>query len=518
MNTKLSRDRIITTYTGKKVKRSLCKKIKGEYYVVGDNTIKDSGGCYLVEGTYHRYNNNKIEYDHEAKTYVLIHKHHLKHGIVDVDNNEPIFGYYTPNLTENINLYEVDNSIKAYENCISEDVSKKLGFREHIGSGNFYHKTKGNANFFKKIGKASINKRALPYDSRFASTITRTQYNEFYNPTYDNEQLNILGDFLEKNGITFGVEFETINGFIPDRLCYKYGLIALRDGSIEGIEYVTIPYSGRKGLYALQNVCKELYKRTKFDYTCALHLHLGGLDRNMTSILSSYILGYLIQGDMFKLQPSYKELGLGIKSKNYCAPLNNDLFKSINGKINNSNVTNEFSKLFKFISDGRDFSRYNNNLSEVKSHPSDPEGTRKWQIRSRYHWLNFVPIVFGNKQTLEFRHHNATFDFNKIIQFIFNCAVFIKISNSYSKDVLIDNSDLSKDLRDKSLNKLEVMSNFLLLNGHSELKSIITENKIYNEARENIMKTMTTAGDVIGNTEGNYDKDLNSKINTSLWE
>ena len=511
-----NKNKIVKTYNGNRRKRGNCKRIQGQYYEVGDITIKDSGECYLVAGKYHRFNNGKIEYDYEIKRYVLRHKTHLKHGVVDIKNNKPIMGYFSSNLTKNITLVKEDGIAL---HCISEEVAIKLGYREKFSNGYFYDKKSENVNFFKKIGKPPINKNDLPYDSRFASDITTTQYDSNYNPEFNNKNLNKVGDFLEKNGITFGVEFETTTGYIPDRLCYKYGLIPLRDGSIQGLEYVTIPLSGKKGLYALKEICYELNKRTRYDLNCALHIHLGGLERSTEKILSSYILAHLIQDNMFNLQPSYKRGGMGVKSKDYCKPLDNELFNSLIKPVNSTNIDSNFEKVFSFVSDKRKFSGYNNDLNKVLSHPSDPEGTRKWQIKSRYRWINFVPIIFGNKKTIEFRHHNATFDFNKIINFLFNCAVFIKVSNDYSSDVLNSNSDLYKSLTKEPFTALKTLNDFLISKTHAHLTSICKINNEYNAKRAEIMAEMTDKGDIIGKTETRYNKEFDAlNDNGKFWQ
>lgn len=508
--------RIVKTYTGKSAKRTDCKKIKGEFYLVGDSKIKDSGECYLVDGKYHRFNNGKIEYDYEKKKYVLIHKNHLKYGVVNFENDEIIYGYFTPKLTENVLIYNKNKS--KTEHCISEEVAKKMKYREQVSSGVFFDRNDHNSNYFTRIGKPPIRKNDLPYDSRFSSNITRMQYNEEFKPEYNNENLNKFGDFLESNNITFGIEFETSSGYIPDRLAYKYGLLALRDGSIDGLEYVTIPLSGRKGLYALRNICYELSKRCKYNMRCALHIHLGGLSRSIDSILSSYILACLIQNDMFDLQPVYKkgEIRNERKPKDYCKALNQSLFKSIKVNKSQNNLVKEFDKLFTFISDGTSFSSYENNLKNVNNHPSDPSGTAKWHIRSRYNWINFVPIVFGNKKTLEFRQHSITFNFEKIINFLFNCACFVKTAELNKKEILDQTSNFYSDIT-KSENKNEWMKNRLVKTVLPQLSKINDRNKEYNKIRKSIMTKLSNAGDLLGEKESSYDK-LYKSLKSEFWD
>jgi len=401
--------------------------------------------------------------------------------------------------------------------CLSEIIAKKLNYRERFADGIFYKRDIKNANFFKKIVAPPVNKRDLPYDSRFSNSITQTQFENFYKPVYDNENLNILGDFLDKSGITFGLEFETCTGFVPNRICYKYGLLALRDGSIQGLEYVTVPYSGRKGLYALRNVCLELAKRTKFDQSCALHLHLGGLNRDEESILSSYILGYLLQDEFFIMQPAYKKGGMGVKNKDFCKPLGSNVFNAVN-KLSKgaTSILSNFKHFFNFVSDGHDYAHYSNKLSKIDSHPSDPSGNHKWQIRSRYRWLNFVPIIFGNKQTLEFRQHTATFNFEKIINFLISNAIFIKIAGDSKKDILNKDSKLHKSLLKDASNNISIISDEIV-SKFPELRTIKFRNDMYNNIRKEIMSTLRKNDDISGSTEGSYDKRIKTKLDPKFW-
>lgn len=501
-----NKDLLVTTVKGNRVPRSQTKRIIGEYYEIGDSKVKDSGSCYLVDGKYHRFNNGLIEYDHELGQYVLLHKTHLKHGVVGADvNDKPIEGYFSANITKNVIL--IDDKGKQLH-CLSDDVARKIRYREKLGDGCFYERTRGNANWFNKIQKAPVQKTSLPYDSRFATKINSEQYDKYYSPIYDNPYLNIVGDFLEKYGITFGLEFETTVGYIPDRLCYKYGLIALRDGSITGLEYVTIPYSGRKGLYAVREICKELKKRTKYDTTCALHLHLGGITRDKKSIVSSYILAYLVQDDMYSLQPAFKKGGTGIRNKDYCVPIPQKHFLSI---MSENDIDKQFDVLFSYISDGVPFTDYKD-LKNVKYHPSDPNGTSKWHIKSRYKWINFVPIVFTNHKTLEFRHHSSTYEVENIMNFIVTCAMFIYIAENYADEVLDVKSKLHKALLSKTKNSIEVFMG-KCLGDHPNFKDIVNRVSKYNAERQKIMTLLYAKKDYAGDTESKYNSDIYSKLN-----
>lgn len=511
----------VVSYGGKTVPKSKTKKIKNSYYIVGDPKIKNSGECYKVEGKYHRFNNGYIEYDYEKGEYVLIHKNTLREGIVDFDEEkqEFVIGTFSPNTSKNISLVPDEASGKK-NLCISEEVAKKGKFRERLLTGFFYNRTIKNANWFSKIGKAPISKSSLVYESRFASSLTEIEYNKNFKPKEESKQLNILGDFLEKHGMTFGVEFETTLGYIPERLCYKYGLIPLRDGSIAGLEYVTIPLGGRKGLYALKEICAEMNKRTKYDHSCALHIHIAGLSRTENSVLSAFILSVLVQDEQFLLQPAYKKGGSRTQNKDYCKPLpTSSIFSKLPSKITADKITVWFNKVFKFISDGSDYSKYKNNLSNVETHPSDPAGDRKWQIHSRYFWINFVPLLFGNKKTLEFRHHNITNDFNKIVCFLVNCATFIWTAENCKDQLFDDSSELFSKLIKKPHDSNNILLQNLVKSENCNLLKISEHVDIYNSIRKNIMRDLNEKGDIIAKTEKSSDKNYYVKgaLSKTFW-
>jgi len=59
---------------------------------------------------------------------------------------------------------------------------------------------------------------------------------------------------------TFGLEYETSVGIIPEDICFRDGLIPLRDGSISGNEYSTVVMAGNDGFNLLHQQLKTLRK------------------------------------------------------------------------------------------------------------------------------------------------------------------------------------------------------------------------------------------------------------------
>ena len=80
----------------------------------------------------------------------------------------------------------------------------------------------------------------------------------------------ILSHFLN---FTFGLEFETSQGYVPEDICFRDGLIPLRDGSISGIEYSTVVLSRNEGLALLEQQVESLKKYTDFNKDCSIHIH-----------------------------------------------------------------------------------------------------------------------------------------------------------------------------------------------------------------------------------------------------
>ena len=499
------KNRMVTTVTGKRARAVDCRFIKNQYYLVGNPTIENSGDCYKIDGMYRRVNSGYIAYDHQKKSYVLVHKTTLRKGVIGIDHNGSLTeGLFSPDASQNaiINVGSKETGFNSLL-CLNDDVANLCGYSERYYDGQYYPAKSFEPSWFTKVTNPPVSKDSLEYDSRYVSNLAKEVYDEKYSPTMDNKYLNAFGDWLERNGITFGIEFETTKGYIPDRFCYRYGLIALRDGSISGLEYVTIPLSGRKGLYALREVCDLMQKRTRHDHNCALHIHLGGLPRTEEDILSAFLLGARIQDEQFLLQPRFKDGTYDRDRKSYCGPFNSGTISNIrSGK----KISTKFNRLFSFISDGREYERYNSDLRDVDTHPSDPSGHRKWYIHSRYFWLNLVPIVFGNKKTVEFRHNSSTFKFEKVINMLVSSAAFVYAVKNFKDQIIDAESSFSKLLVRRPNMSQEIINRHIVKNGGNGLHmlDVFKKNNEYISMRKNIMAEIRS-GDPYGKTEYKHD-------------
>ena len=196
---------------------------------------------------------------------------------------------------------------------------------------------------------------------------------------------------------TLGVEFETSSGYMPQEICFKNGLIPLRDGSIGACEYSSIILSGASGLDLLRKEADALKKYTVFDKECALHMHLGGFPLSSKAIFTLYVICfYLEHSNYFNMIPrlSFRTSEYKANGKDYCLKLPE--FHS-------------FLDLYKFFV-RRD---YGGSLSQP--HPEDPDRNHKWQIHNRYYGLNLINMLcYKSPKTVEFRFLRPSFNWIKL--------------------------------------------------------------------------------------------------------
>ena len=427
----------VITIKNEELNISKTRKFSTGYYKVGDINIENSGDCYKIDNKFYRFETGQVVFNNSIKEYQLINNN-IIYGLIEDDK----LGYFNKDERNKIPVI-FKTGIKSF--AINEEVLKNnLNYREQLSTGNFVHISLISSNNFNEIIKPDENyKKSLPYDSK---GITDT-YSYIYNSLY-NSDLNIyskkLGEFLEE--LTFGLEFETTKGFIPERITKKLGLIPLRDGSISGLEYVTVPLKEGKGVQTVVDICKELKKRTSFDNSCALHLHIGNIPRTPEFILAFLKISSNFQNNIFELFPLYKKYNMGIKNKNYSKPYDLfNIFNSLDPIIDSNNINKNFSVLIKNLtSNKKSFLDYNNNIDEIKSHPADPQDNQKWNISTRYFFYNFIPLIFGNKQTIEFRIHTPTFDYYRVLMFLLFNSILIKFTKKYQLEILKDPNFLKK--------------------------------------------------------------------------
>lgn len=487
--------KLVTTINDEKVAISICRKYDKKYYKIGDISIENSGDCYKIDDKFYRIETGQIVFNHTESKY-CIKNGSLIFGLVK--NNEK--GYFTNNIKK---IKIIDETGK-YTYALNEDVLiENLEYREKISTGEYVHISQITARELNKIKVPSKDyKYSLPYDSKGITD----KHLDIYNNLYDSNISHSVNDFSKVlEDLTFGMEFETIAGFLPARITNKLGLIPLRDGSIPGLEYVTVPFSGAKGLQTIVDISKELEKRTVFDYKCSLHLHLGRIPRTPEFILAFFKLSLFIQDELFSMFPIYKKYNLGIKNKNYSKPYPiYNLVSKMDASITPCNIKNNFGILFDYLvgEKGSFYHNYNQNLGNVKHHPRDESGNQKWNIPTRYYFHNFIPLIFGNKQTVEFRIHTPTYDVNKIFMFIGLNAILINFTKIFEKEILENPNFLDayslgiENIVKKYIICLEQKGGFKK-NTTLSVSTINEALKSYTKSRKLIVEKLTAFGEIV---------------------
>lgn len=353
-------------------------------------------------------NQDYIVFDYEQQKHVDQRTIKLTYGIVGGSHDNPTMGYFTPCLTKNILVLFNDEVVYALStDCLSK--GSKFAFNNSCG---YYImlEEKSDKDKILLVNKGTGN---YPYK------ITKFYNAEFQLNNFTGKQQNI--EFVNKYKgylkYTFGIEFEASHGFLPQEKCFQLGLIPLRDGSISSVEYATIVMNENK-LGLLQRQIEELAKYTKFNKECSLHMHLGGYPVNLKSVYALYRVCKNLEKYLYKTLPKYTFRTSLYKAtrKDYCKLLPE---------------CNTATSMYEYFADYK--CKYAGSLTV--NHPSDEDKRGKWNIQSRYVWLNLVNMLFYREcKTVEFRMLRPTFNFNKIIYWLYTFnAILLYAENIANK-------------------------------------------------------------------------------------
>lgn len=446
----------VITVDGSTEIRSNCRRIKGEYYKVGDPKVEGSGQCYKVNGRYCRAGTGYIVYNHTAKEYTLANDS-LVLGVVKVEGEIVTKGHFEAKTKYPLHIVTSEGKYQ----LLNEDVvGDSKHYRYSLSEDMYRNISTTPASHFSKIKPMSREyKDSLEYDCRNIMDNYIEEFNQ--NDLKISPKVASLAPYL--NGLSFGIEYETVKGQIPARFTGPLGLIPLKDGSVAGLEYATIPYSGEKGLQAAIESCSVLNKFTKYDDNCSLHLHIGNIPRTEEFFLALFKTLCLLQDEIYELFPIYKKYNFGIKRKHYTKPLPAmKLLSSMDSKITPKNIKENFGILYNFLSAGQRYEDVESTLDNVHNHPSDPNGTRKWNIKSRYYWVNLIPLLFGNKKTVEFRVHTPTTEVNKLVYYLFICTSIVSYVKKNTKQILESRDSSYADLSNIVISQLSKAPNSFL--------------------------------------------------------
>jgi hypothetical protein len=345
-------------------------------------------------------------------------KYNCIRGIVYEDDNYIEYGYFKYNNKLPIRLingrheYDISEKGKTMKKLFSKDLGQYL----IVGDTD-------------KITEYKHNN--IYGNGKYPYSIEREYEAEKHIKLFSNEvgQINNLTKFQFSDYLkySFGIEFETAAGYIPEDKCFELGLIPLRDGSISGVEYSTIPLKGNEGLNLLKSQMECFKEYTLVNKECSIHIHLGGYPVNPRSILVLHTLWYYMQYvlDPFIPKWSYRTEKFKNSGKSYCKPV--------------EHFTN-FKELYKY------YAQQNYLGSLYQPHPCDIDKRAKWNIKTRYFNCNFINMLcYNSAKTVEFRFLTPTYSFEKLTTFlmIFNALLMFaesmsKASESFSDFEIVD--------------------------------------------------------------------------------
>lgn len=400
--------------------------IDGVDYKLGNISILDSGEAYMIDNT--PYLAKDCKYDHARNVYVHINNAEVIKGIIGYKDGNFIMGDFSQSL---------DNIIVK----IKETGSKRTAINKEALTGASFLVT--SSNVYVHLSKLSIDEFYKPakiskeFKTSFDYGVGRVLegYQSYYENTtikissYAKKVAKLIGDF------TFGVEFETSAGLLSKNECYQNGLIPLRDGSITGLEYVTIPLSGEKGVQALFNSVLLLKDKSEVDKCCAVHYHIGNIPRTKEFIVALWIIVTLIQNDIYRYQSAYKQDNRKFKSKDYAKALPN-LLGDFEKVLKDKTLDEAYDAIIYYLSMGMFGEGKQPSLDKIDVHPADPNNTQKWHIKTRYAIVNLIPLIFGNKKTVEFRYHDVSLNPDLVVnELIINSAI-VQFVIKNQKDIL----------------------------------------------------------------------------------
>ena len=280
-----------------------------------------------------------------------------------------------------------------------------------------------------------------------------SQYNKSFASKVDVP--NNLSDILKE--YTFGFEIETNQGFIPEALSRKFQFAQLYDGSINGVEFTSTPFTANN-LHYLSNFLVNLNTAFSYNEYCSLHIHIGGIKFSEENLLVIYTLYQRLQDELTSIIAPYRKdpKYIGTKSKDHCRNLPR-LLKP------------EVSEVYRlFLGD--------NYKSLLKTDLLDQ--TSKWNVHGRYYNVNFLNYIFkpNDQKTIEIRSSQSSFDMNYITTWLLvNVSIIDYAIKNTGKILANKEKVLLSECIDSLLEKHPDLKNSLNYNLHT------IKNTIYNE-------------------------------------
>lgn len=324
------------------------------------------------------------------------------------------------------------------------------------------------------IGKIDIKQLELECkNDGFSLEQTRNEITKAINRNIKFGVDSITYKAFEGIRYTFGVELETCIGRLDQDQIDNLNIKAVHDGSLRdkngntpGGEYVTGVLTGDAGLTQLSEICRALTQRCKVNSLCGVHVHCGNLDWNKENIVYAYLLGELLEDEIYITLPKSR------RSNSYCRRLTqltlkylpelkrctrteysiiidrlyDIIFKEITYVKGRSDIQHSLGEI-----GTEEVFTANENLNRTVQHPAGAKcGYEK--SAQRYCWLNFITLLYNtkggsNSQTLEIRSHSSTMNFKKVknwIKIFFAFCRYVETNKSKIRKGKVTLADIVK--------------------------------------------------------------------------
>lgn len=448
----------VIDFKGKTVRKTDAIKINSNWYLKGTDAVE-------IDGTWVIYSPGIIAQDHFTKKF-LFKRDSLKsiaviNGVVTSiefaypDSPEAVKAVVTINaLGENVGIYP------------SKEKAIEDGYIYNSFSGIYYHKDTKKGYIPQKAQDCQFDN--LSYSHKRLEESSRNKDSVFqklvktYNRKYGTDSATDI--MTERKGYTFGVELETAYGklALKDLVDYNLNTKVLRDGSCTGGEYVTGVLYGDEGFAALKRLCFRLNQNHAVDERCGVHVHIGGASFTKDFSVFLYLLGVLIENDVYSILPA------GRKANLYCNPLAKHwipgdklrkLVDHTNREDYDTAIDSIYETLYKYlIGNSKSITRMSAEDNRRRSHPGGHYAGRGHGDGARYHWLNFVTANFmQHREALDAAREDSLLATVKELLRDYVSANYLNMAIARTGRGHSDTATLMKAVRKKSTPEMEYL-------------------------------------------------------------
>lgn len=450
-------ENVITVF-GDEQPKNLCRKIKNEYYLIDRDVYNVDDKWYkstsMTLDSFDRTKKPSKLFDFKKcisesgkgfssqVTYLLM----VMPPEYFLENDLRFYalgsGFYLIPFCKSIlnNLIVVDESLEKFRDIVREFSLGVSLDREEFNNQNI---------------KIPVETLEMMDNSRFQAVRMSREYSFDNSREVDNlprPKTDSTFDFLEPymTNYSYGFELETSNGHHLKEKHLENNFVRLYDGSISGHEYASVPLKHNQ-FSNVFNMCEHLSKSHSTDSSCSVHVHIGGIPYSEKYLLALYLAFYRLQDELHELVFPYK------KSISYLAKKKD--FKD-HCKYLPRLVYNTVSEIYQTF-----FSNLEITPSDARTTKSAKvlANTNKWNVHSRYYFVNFTNYCLKKNGTIELRLLQGSFNANRILNWLLVNQAIINYTLENADSIIEGKEKLYlKDVIKSCYNKDSNLSEILL--------------------------------------------------------